>query len=219
MRPKCGLIRRAGRYPAYFQAQAVRGKSYAERKHAMKNIHELLKELGLEIPADKKADFDKAHGENYKTISEFTQKKDRLAAVETQLTEAKESLKSFEGVDVSALNGKITELTNSLAAKESEYQKKLADMEFDAALDSAISASGARNGKAVRALLDMDALKASKNRDGDIKAALDKAKADNDYMFTSNEPIHNPTGTVNTGAKTGNPLAAIRAAMGLPAEK
>ena len=40
----------------------------------MKNIHELLKELGLEIPADKKADFDKAVGENYKTVEEFNRK-------------------------------------------------------------------------------------------------------------------------------------------------
>lgn len=185
----------------------------------MKNIHELLKEMGLEIPADKKADFDKALGENYKTVAEFDRQKEKLANAETQLTEAKESLKSFEGVNVSELNGKITELTNSLAAKDAEYQKKIENMEFDATLDTAIGASGARNAKAVRALLDIDTLRASKNRDGDIKTALDKAKADNDYMFKSNEPIHNPTGTVNTGGKSGDPLAAIRSAMGLPAEK
>ena len=164
----------------------------------MKNIHELLKELGLEIPADKKADFDKAVGENYKTIAEFDRQKTKLDSVETQLTEAKESLKSFEGVDVSALNGKITELTNSLAAKESEYNQKIADMEFDAVLETAISASGAKNAKAVRALLDLDALKASKNRDGDIKAALESVKGENDYLFMSDEPIMNPTGRVDT---------------------
>lgn len=164
----------------------------------MKNIHELLKELGLEIPADKKADFDKAVGENYKTVEEFNRKLEKLNNVEAQLTEAKESLKSFEGVDVSALNGKISELTNSLAAKDAEYNRRIADMEFDAALDSAISASGAKNAKAVRALLDLDALKASKNRDGDIKAALESVKGENDYMFKSDEPIMNPTGRVDT---------------------
>jgi hypothetical protein len=164
----------------------------------MKNIHELLKELGLEIPADKKADFDKAVGENYKTGEEFNRKLEKLNNVEAQLTEAKESRKSFEGVDVSALNGKITELTNSLAAKDAEYNQRIADMEFDAALDSAISASGAKNAKAVRALLDLDALKASKNRDGDIKAALESVKGENDYMFKSDEPIMNPTGRVDT---------------------
>ncbi len=177
----------------------------------MKNIHELLHELGLEIPADKKADFDKAVGENYKTVEEFNRKMEKLASVESQLTEAKESLKSFEGVDVSALNGKITELTNSLAAKETEYNQRIADMEFDAALDSAISASGAKNAKAVRALLDMDALKASKNRDGDMKAALEAVRAENDYMFKSDEPINNPTGKVNTTPASGKKMSLIEA--------
>lgn len=177
----------------------------------MKNVHELLKELGLEVPADKKADFDKALGENYKTIAEFDRTKERLTNAEAQLTEAKESLKSFEGVDVSALNGKITELTNSLAAKETEYNQRIADMEFDAALDTAISASGAKNAKAVRALLDLDALKASKNRDGDIKAALDTVKGENDYMFKSDEPINNPTGTVNTAPISGKKMSLIEA--------
>ena len=185
----------------------------------MKNIIELLHDIGIEIPADKKADFEKSVGENYKTIAEFERQKAKLDNAEAQLTEAKESLKSFEGVDVPALNGKITELTNSLAAKDAEYNQKLADMEFDAALESAISASGAKNAKAVRALLDLDALKASKNRDGDIKTALDAAKKDNDYMFKSDEPINNPTGPVNTGVTPSDPLAAVRAAMGIPAAK
>ena len=37
----------------------------------MKNIQEILKEFGLEVPADKKADFDKAWKENYRTKSEY----------------------------------------------------------------------------------------------------------------------------------------------------
>ena len=37
----------------------------------MKNIQEILKEFGLEVPADKRADFDKAWKENYRTKSEY----------------------------------------------------------------------------------------------------------------------------------------------------
>ena len=37
----------------------------------MKNIYELLKAIGVEVPEDKKAEFDKALNENYKTISEM----------------------------------------------------------------------------------------------------------------------------------------------------
>lgn len=37
----------------------------------MENIHEILKEYELAVPADKKAAFDKAWKENYRTKSEY----------------------------------------------------------------------------------------------------------------------------------------------------
>ncbi len=36
----------------------------------MKNIHELLAAIGITVPEDKKADFDTAVNENYKTVAE-----------------------------------------------------------------------------------------------------------------------------------------------------
>ena len=44
----------------------------------MKSIHMILSELGIAIPEDKKADFDKAVAENYKTAAEFEKKVTRL---------------------------------------------------------------------------------------------------------------------------------------------
>ncbi len=183
----------------------------------MKNIHEILKELGIEIPEDKKADFDKAVNENYKTVAEVDKIRAARDTYKASLDDAQKTLKSFEGVNVDELKGEIIKLQNDLTTKDNEYQQKLADMEFESDLESAISASGAKNTKAVRALLDIDALKASKNRKDDIKTALDKTKTDNDYLFKSDEPIHNPTAPTNTGNGGGSdPLAAMRAAMGLP---
>lgn len=37
----------------------------------MKNIYEILADYGLEIPEEKKADFDKAWKENYRTKAEY----------------------------------------------------------------------------------------------------------------------------------------------------
>ena len=37
----------------------------------MKNIYEILKDYGLEIPEEKKADFDKSWKENYRTKNEY----------------------------------------------------------------------------------------------------------------------------------------------------
>lgn len=101
----------------------------------------------------------------------------------SQLETAQNALKEFEGVDVKELNGKITQLTNDLQAKESEYQNKIADMEFNSVLDGAISSSGAKNAKAVKALLDLDTLKNSKNQAEDITKALEDVKSKNDFMF------------------------------------
>lgn len=135
----------------------------------------------------------------------------------TQLETAQTALKEFEGVDVGELNGRIKQLTDDLAAKESAHQAKIADMEFASVLDGAITASGARNAKAVKALLDLDALKASKNQTEDIKAAIETVKADEGYLFGADEPIHNAVRETN-GTITGSGMSAMRAAMGLPPE-
>ena len=41
-----------------------------QKGKSMKNIYEILKSIGLEVPDDKKAEFDKAVLENYKTVAE-----------------------------------------------------------------------------------------------------------------------------------------------------
>lgn len=135
----------------------------------------------------------------------------------SQLDTATEALKGFEGVDVKDLQGKVTKLTADLSAKESEYQSKITDMEFISKLDGAITKSGAKNTKAVKALLDIDALKLSKNQDADLTSALENCKKDNGYMFGSDEPFSNPIAPT-TGGGTPDPLADMRTAMGLTTE-
>ena len=58
----------------------------------MQNIHDILKAYGIEIPADKKADFDKALAENYKTIAEVNKISDKLTRANEDLTATKGSL-------------------------------------------------------------------------------------------------------------------------------
>lgn len=103
----------------------------------------------------------------------------------TQLTTAQATLKDMEGVDVAGLQNQIQTLNTQLGNKDSEIEKIKSDYAFDAALKEAIRAASGRNEKAIMALLDTDALKASKNQESDIKAALDNLKKDNDYLFKS----------------------------------
>lgn len=188
----------------------------------MKNIYEILKDFGLEVPEDKKADFDKAWKENYRTKAEYEKATSQRDEYKTSLDTVNGKLKEFEGVDVNELKGQITKLQQDLKDKDTEYANKEADRIFQDTLKEAIKTAGGRNEKAVMALLDIETLKSSKDQSADIKKALDAAKESDAYLFGANEPINNPIGAINNpnGGNDGmDDLASIRAAMGLPAEK
>ena len=68
-------------------------------------------------------------------------------------------------------------------------------------------------------MLDMEALKESKNQSEDIKRALETVKESDAYLFGSDEPFKNPVGATGGSGTGGDNFSAIRAAMGLPAEK
>lgn len=165
-----------------------------------------LEDMGLE-----KDIIDKIMTENgadiEKTKTKLEAERDNY---KSQLETAQNALKKFDGVDVKDLQGKIDTLNNDLKTKETEYQNKIADMEFNSALDSAISSIGAKNAKAVKALLDLDTLKSSKNQQEDIKAALESVKSENDYLFGLQEPIKNPVAPTHTDK---NHLSGVEAAF------
>lgn len=187
----------------------------------MKNIYDILKEFGLEVPEDKKTDFDKTWKENYRTKAEYDNAVTKRDEYKSSLDTVNEKLKEFEGVDVEDLKGQITKLQGDLKAKDDEYAAKEAERAFNDTLTEAIKTAGGRNAKAVMALLNIDELKASKNQGEDIKKALETAKESDAYLFGVDEPINNPVGPTNKGggSGTGDDMASIRAAMGLPAEK
>lgn len=106
-----------------------------------------------------------------------------------QLETAQTVLKGFDGVDVEGMKTQISQLTADMAEKESEYQTKIADMEFNSVLDAAITKSGARNSKALKALLDMDTLRTSKNQAADIESAIAAVKSENDYLFETAQTV------------------------------
>lgn len=165
----------------------------------MKGIHEILKEFGLEIPADKKADFDKVWKENYRTKSEYDNAVTKRDEYKTSLDTVNEQLKAFEGVDVNDMKGQIAKLQGEITTMGEEYARKETERVFNESLDKAITDAGGRNVKAVRALLDVDALIKSKDQTEDIKKALETAKESDSYLFGADEPFQNPIGP--TGGK------------------
>lgn len=196
----------------------------------MKNIFELMKEFGFEVPEDKKKDFEKAVLENYRTVKDYEAQKEKLetaeqkaSASETTINSLKEDLKKFEGVDVTGLQQKITDLETDLQTKETEFQQKLADRDFDDLLTESIHGAKGKNAKAIRALLDVDALKTSKNQKDDVAAAIKAlTEAEDSKMLFGEADEAAEIGDVIGSVKQksgGTDDAVMRAAMGLPPVK
>ena len=197
------------------------GAEYKSRRkdRIMKNIHEILKSYDIEIPEDKKADFDKAVTENYKTVAEANKLRESRDSYKSQLDTATTTLKEFEGVDVKELQGKITKLNEQLDTQKKDFEKQIAENEFNSDIDSALARAKAKNAKAVKALLDLDALRESKNRKDDIDAAIGKTKEENGYMFDSDEPLDNGKIVGQTNSNSSKTFDSMRAVMGLSPEK
>lgn len=67
---------------------------------------------------------------------------------------------------------------------------KIADMRFQCALDNAITFAKGRNARAIKALLDIDGLRASKTQSMDIGKALKVLKTESAYLFDAQTPPH-----------------------------
>lgn len=134
-----------------------------------------LEDMGLP-----KEQVDSIMAENGTDIEAIKQERDNYKG---QLDTAQATLKSFEGVNLSELQGKITTLTTDLANKDAEYQQKLAERDFNDLLKATAEGYKPRDIKAVMPFLDVEKLKGSKNQEADIKAAFEAVKKDNAYLF------------------------------------
>lgn len=156
----------------------------------MKNMIEICKDFGIEIPADKHAEFNKAVAENYKTVAEHEKKVNRLTddlnAEKKRADDAVETLKGFEGKDFEAITRERDEWKQKHDDAVASHQREQEDREFNSDLETAITESKGKNAKAIMALLDIDKLKGSRNRDKDIKAALDALRTESGYLFEDN---------------------------------
>lgn len=177
---------------------------------------EFLKELGLEQSV-----IDKIMAENGKDVESHKQRFDvekaRADGLQTQLAEANKQIESFKGMDIDGIKKNADDYKAKYEAAEKKAKEDLDALRFDHALDSALSGSRARSAKAVKAFLDLKALKLTDSGEiTGLKEQLEKIKGENEYLF---EPEKQPP---RFGAPTGgfqqgeDDMAAARAVMGLP---
>lgn len=178
----------------------------------MKNIIEICKDFDIEIPADKHADFLKAVNGEYKTIAEHNKVADKLKAAEQRAETAEATLKGFEGKDFEAITKERDEWKRKHDEAEANHQREQAEREFNELLSAAITTAKGKNAKAITALLDVEKLKSSHNRDTDIKTALDELRTESGYLFEDNggAPYFD-----KSGGNGGNPGGADMSRMSM----
>ena len=87
-----------------------------------------------------------------------------------------------------------------------DHKAQIAQMVFEKALGEGIQKARGRNAKAIAALLDVDALKASENQPQAIEEALEALKKDSRYLFEGDVPPPYARGTgAYNGAKEKSP--------------
>lgn len=174
-----------------------------------------LKELGLndeqvkEIMSDfgKQLNSLKAENDNLKTS--IKQKDEKIVLYE-------ENLKKFKDVDINGYEEQIKILEQQLKENEKKYNDEISNRDFNDMLEANLKKAKAKNDIAVKALLDIDALKASKNQKEDLNKMLEDIKSENEYLFENDEPINNPIVKLTTTQEpTKDSTNALRQAMGL----
>lgn len=190
----------------------------------MKNIVDILKEFGIEIPADKVSDFNAKVAENYKTTAEHDKRINQLTADRDQYKEraeaAENALKGFDGVDAEKMRKEIADWKVKAENAEKDYSAKLAERDFEDALRNAPELADEKfTSKAAKAAILAKVREMGLKQDSGtiygLSQALDKFRAedasafvneqqqkleDNKAKFT--EPMHGASGSKKpTGAE------------------
>ena len=138
--------------------------------------------------------------------ADINREKSAATALQTQLDNANAQLKTAQD-GLAAFDGKKKpeEYETELAKLKADMKAQAEGFAFDNALNAAIMGKKGRSVQAVRALLDLDALKGSADRSTDIAKALDEAAKANPWAFGEDGAAG--VAVVSTGAEHGAPPA------------
>mgnify|MGYP001016805806 FL=1 len=178
----------------------------------MKDFKEILKQAGITVTDEQLATVETEMKANYKPIADYNKQKEKLDASDEKVKTLTASLDKFKDVDPTALTQTIEDLKGQLSQKDVEFAQRLADRDFDDLLNSSITNSKGKSAKAIKAYLDIDTLKKSKNQAEDIKTALEALQKaeDSAFLFATEQPqpqgTFNPIGGISTPPAPSNYL-------------
>lgn len=164
-------------------------------------INEVFKMNGLDVNGAK---------------GELENAKKELEDYKAQFTSTQAELKKLQELKPEELSKQVSDLNEKLASQKADFEKQIADRNFNDLLTKTVTTAGGREAKAIIPFLDVEALKTSQNQETDIKSAIEAVKKDHDYLFTSNEPVKNPVSSTQGNGSTGDTgLDFAKSVMGI----
>ena len=152
---------------------------------------EELKELGLTDEQIKEVF--RLHGLEIKNYQELQERNQTLNAendsLKNSLAEANTTIEGFKdkNLDIEEVKKQAESYKAKFEEEQAERQKEIEAIKLDSTINMSLLKSGAKNPKAVRALLDIDNLKQSKNLNDDLNSQIQNLQESDSYLFDSKE--------------------------------
>ena len=147
------------------------------------SLFELLAKHGIEVPEEKKQGLETEFSESYREAQELMELKTELEGVKGQLSQANEQIAGFKELDIEGVKQKAAEWEQKYNQAAENSAREIEQLKFDFALDRELTKAQARNPKAVKALLDRDALKYDKGKIIGLEEQLETLKKNEDSAF------------------------------------
>ena len=147
------------------------------------SLFELLAKHGIEVPEEKKQGLETEFSESYREAQELMELNTGLEGVKGQLSQANEQIAGFKELDIEGVKQKAAEWEQKYNQAAQDSAREIEQLKFDFALDKELTKAQARNPKAVKALLDRDALKYDKGKIIGLEEQLETLTKNEDSAF------------------------------------
>ena len=160
----------------------------------MQWLREILQAKGIEVTDELIADVQKELPKYLIPKTEFNNKIAEIDNLRDQLGQKDTTIGTLQAKadTVDSLTQQLSTLQTKYDTDTGDLNKKLSKVQFDSALDVALAGSGAKNAKALRALLDMEKITFADGKLSGFDEQLDSIKAENDNNNTAKDA---PEGT------------------------
>lgn len=153
------------------------------------NLKEQLLNIGLTDETAQKVII--VVGESYIPKLQFDEISEENKTLKQSITDRDKQLEDLKKVsgDNEELKKQIETLQKLNAEQKKTHEAEINQMRLDNAIDTALTAAGAKNNKAVKSLLNMDKVKLGE--DGKLSGLDDQLEAlqkSDGYMFAENQP-------------------------------